>query len=253
MAQGRNLEINWKAPLREFPNAGALRVHRSPRELRPRDTVPPPDRFDDPDGDYRVRYLATTLIGCLLEVMDQFRSDPDADAGLQAITGIEGVDILEDEPAGLVPHQWLAKQLIARATIDGVPQPAIFVDVNNDDLLAALDAQPNVRQILESDEVREALGDWARLDQGTIRLVGKVGRELSQRVSREIHDAPIEPTGVLYLTRLGTDEECWAVFDDRVELDWEDEGNLDPEVREHLEAVQYVAHRYGLVLPGGWR
>src|SRR4051794_25824163 len=90
---------SWLDAAVRFPAGGALRVHRAPTQMRPREASVARDRFDDPDGDYRVRYFATTLVGALLEVLDHFRSNKVAESDLALIGRLPGIiDILEEEP-----------------------------------------------------------------------------------------------------------------------------------------------------------
>ena len=61
-----------------MPAGGAVRVHPDPLALpgmlRPGEVAR--NRFDDPAGQFRVRYLASTLRGALLEVLAGFRTSP---------------------------------------------------------------------------------------------------------------------------------------------------------------------------------
>jgi hypothetical protein len=243
---------DWEAATIEFPGDGAFRVHRAPTQLRPRDTNTPRDRFDDPDQIYRVRYLATTLNGALLEVLDHFRLNVATEDQLGRIGLLPApvVNILDEELGGSVPELWLSLQRIAHATIDhGQP---IFIDVTNPELLAALNQLPRIRAALRSDIVRSAIGPSARVDEGTIRLVGPAGRAITQAVSREVYDAPIHAVGISYISRFSIDERCWAVFDDRIYTQFDPPVPLENTDRLHLTAVNEVAEMYSLILPPNW-
>ena len=63
------------------------------------------NRFDDPNGNYRVLYASSTRLGCFLETLARFRPDMALYAELQAIEG-------EDDfvPVGIVPRAWLSKR-----------------------------------------------------------------------------------------------------------------------------------------------
>ncbi len=81
---------------RELPVDGAVRVHPTPDQLpaRRRNDETGPYRFDDPRSDhldsFRVRYLASTLRGCLLEVLAGFRPMNDETAAL--LVAVQHVD-----------------------------------------------------------------------------------------------------------------------------------------------------------------
>lgn len=233
----------------EFPAAGAVRVHRAPTQLRPRESDSRPDRFDDPRNEYRVRYLATTLRGALLEVLDHFRPDADAEASLSSVTGVEGIDMLEEEPAGLMPEKWLSDQRVTIGTIGG---HALFVDVANATTLAALYYESVVQHALRSLEVRRTFGEQVRLDLGTICAVGEVARLITQAVSQAVFMHPTRPPGIAYVTRFDHDERCWAVFDERVMIEFSPPVPLDHTDEKHNTAVCQVAALYRLVLPPRW-
>jgi hypothetical protein len=57
------------------------------------------DRFDDPQGNYRVLYAATQRVSCFVETLARFRPDLSLIAELHAIAG-------EDDyvPLGTVPR-----------------------------------------------------------------------------------------------------------------------------------------------------
>jgi hypothetical protein len=169
-------------------------------------------RFDDPEGGYPVRYLATHLRGALIEVLDQFRTVTATEQRLRQVKGVEGLDILAEETAGRVPEKWLAQQ---RVGVGHVPAPGDerFLDVMDEDLLAELNLRPRVRSVLSAHP--EAFGERARVDFGTIQGSGPAARKLTQAISRELHQDP-EVLGIRYISRHTEDEECWAVFEDRV-------------------------------------
>ena len=104
--------MNW-------PHQGALRIHHDPTRLpiqRPADQ-PGRDRFDDPIGEFVMRYLSSDLRGCLVETMDRFRPDPKAEALLASISGSE--DVPGKTPA-LVDgvDEWLTQQRVARVQLN---------------------------------------------------------------------------------------------------------------------------------------
>lgn len=224
-------------------------MHRAPTQLRPRDGEGSPDRFDDPQNNYRVRYFASTVRGSLLEVLDHFRPDEGAEEAL-AHKSVEGVDILEEEPAGMVPDRWLSLQRIVTARVVAARS---FVDVSEAETLAALATVPSVQKVLRSDLVTSAFGPHVRLDLGTICAVGRAGRAVTQAVSQAIYMDPSRPSGIGYVTRFDKTERCWAVFDDRARIDFSDPSPLDYWDAEVRSAARDVAKLYQLVLPADWR
>lgn len=65
-------------------------------------------RWDDANGEFRTIYAATTLLGCLLEVLAPLRPDPVVAAELDQIT--EDDEDAEDHPttpAGTLSRTWL--------------------------------------------------------------------------------------------------------------------------------------------------
>jgi hypothetical protein len=75
----------------EFPGGGAVRVSPNPPLLpsprRPEEFGD--NRFDAPEGQNVVRYLATTLRGCFVEFLARFRVNDDAEARLTAVEGVD--------------------------------------------------------------------------------------------------------------------------------------------------------------------
>src|SRR5262249_61109324 len=72
------------------------------------------NRWDDPEGIYRVLYAATQLEGAYVEVLSRFRPDPVVVAELAKIDGSS-----EEHQLGIVPSEWLETRAIRQA-----PPPA---------------------------------------------------------------------------------------------------------------------------------
>jgi len=72
------------------------------------------NRFDDPEGMYRVLYASTQRLGCFLETLARFRVDLKLLTELAEIVG-------EDDyfPLGEVPLEWVEKRMIGVATAGG--------------------------------------------------------------------------------------------------------------------------------------
>ena len=194
--------------------------------------------------------------GAMLEVLDRFRSNEAAETALNRVEGLIGVDILEEESAAVVPGNWLSKQRLARALLSPT---ARFVDVTEADVLAELNGRERIQKALHlelalGDELAEQdLGPDARLDDATIRMTGPLGRVITQAVSREIHDDDAMFAGLSYVTRFDRNERCWAVFDDRVQVTFDEDEILDDHNIDHVQALDGVARTYRLDLPSDWR
>jgi hypothetical protein len=161
------------------------------------------NRYDDPDGDYRVLYASSQRIGTFLETLARYRTDAAILAEYQEIA-VDDDD--EDEfptfPPGLVPRDWPNKRLIGTAR-----HPGRFVDLGTSDSLAHL------RSALASRLVHYGLDD---LDGGDLRR--RAPRAFTQEISRYVfenaatdHGDPL--AGIRYLSRLGDDIENWAIFE----------------------------------------
>src|SRR5260370_32533108 len=72
------------------------------------------NRFDDPEGMYRVLYASSQRRGCFLETLGRFRVDPKL---LAALAELEGED--DYFPIGEVPLEWTEKRLMGVATAGG--------------------------------------------------------------------------------------------------------------------------------------
>lgn len=155
-----------------FPAAGAVRVHPTPDLLpsRRRQGERAAYRYDDPDGPegpnpFLVRYLATTLRGCLVEVLAQFRpADAETTDLLGQVSNVDDDAEHEDIPRrGL--GSYLAKVKVGRAQLlDTRP----LVTVHDEYLLAALDRHPRVRAVLD-DPTHAPWQGSPHLDESKIR------------------------------------------------------------------------------------
>jgi hypothetical protein len=260
------VELALRKAVVTFPAGGARRVHPRPLEVyRPTPSAdgskkpPGPNRFDDPDHHYPVRYLAEQLSVCLLEVLARLSADPDTDAVLEQMTpGLDDpwlADLHDPEQAAAVEAFLKVNQV---ATFGPPPRQSDrdrLVDVFDPALLAALDRHHWIRQALERPQVVASHGDGGRvhLDAGLVRNPSRaVGRPITQLVSRLIIDILRRP-GLRYYSRHGegADAVCWALHGD-LALPVLSVQPLDPDDDSHREAVQLVARRYRLPLPAVW-
>jgi len=184
-------------------------VHADPLALPgfPRPGEAPRNRFDDPEGQFRVRYLATTRRGALLEILAGFRPSPPLERSLSEVVGVEGRDDLE--PPGLVPAGFLTRLRVAR--IGPRLAGTWFVDIAAVESQTVIGTHPAVAAAL----TRSGLGTPARpaqLDAGTVAIGGPGGRRITQLIAHVVY-SETDAGGVRYASRVDINEECWAVFD----------------------------------------
>jgi hypothetical protein len=102
------------------PRDAIFRIARKPDPWQPPDwSLANPDgtfgnRFDDPEGYYRVLYAASQELSCFLETLARYRPDPSLLAELNKIDG-------ENDffPLGCVPREWCAERLLGSASAEG--------------------------------------------------------------------------------------------------------------------------------------
>lgn len=233
-------------PQRPLPEAGSWRVHPQPEALpRLAHDGPGLNRYDDPPGQFVVRYVADNLTGALLETMARFRPAPAAEALLAAVTGVEADEVDHADPLDGV-RDWLSVQRVGRVRL---AEPGQLLDVHDPALLRDLDKHPLVRTALETSGLGTPLNP-VRLDEGVVRLAGPLGRPVTQALSRAVREWLPEVAGLAYRSRLDDDEWCWAIWDDTlVEIHTEP---LDPAHRHHRRAAQHAARILEIPLPPDW-
>jgi hypothetical protein len=230
-----------------LPDSGAVRVHPAPEALpRLRYEGPGRNRFDDPYGQFLLRYTALNLRGCLVETMARFRPNTGAEALLAAVEFVDdGND--PEMPTVQAVSEWLDEQrvgLVRAATT----QP-LLVDIEAAELLIELDANALVRHAIENSSLRDGEARM-HLDAGIIRLGGDIGRPITQAVSRALHEEHPEVDGIAYWSRIDPDERCWAIYDHvPVDVTIVD---LSPDDRLHRLAVREAATLLKVPLPAHW-
>lgn len=238
-----------------LPDDGVLRVHYEPGALPARVDAVGPHRFDDPrpgSADrYVVRYTATTLRGCLLELLAWLRPDPEAAAREAAVIG--DPDGRTERPDA---RPWQALEDFLRGRQVGVllGPDLRLVSIDDPVLQAQLDREPAVRALLDSPQGRTALaprGGTAHLDEAAIRLSTDLGRALSQACSLALRDRAPRPDGIHYRSRHDDAEDCWALYD-HAPVQVARVRPLDPGDEEQRKALQDVAALWGLSLPPDW-
>lgn len=185
-----------------------LETRRPPEEIfrigRKPDPWCPPDwsrassdgtfgnRFDDPEGYYRVLYAASQKTSCFVETFARFRCEPDMTllAELKEIAG-------EDDffPLGEVPREWCDARILGTASANGE-----YADIYASGWITLL------RTKLADECVRLGLGD---LDAGILHRGAP--RRITQLASRQAYNRG--HPGIYYRSRYGHDLENWAIFE----------------------------------------
>ena len=188
------------------------------------------NRWDDPQGLYRVLYASSSKLGALMEVLARFRPDPHI---LEALKEIED----EEDPAFQAPGEldagWLRNRCFGVAGVEGE-----FVDVGHSASLARL------RTALASRIVHHGLDD---LDAAAVRL--SAPRRFTQEISRYVYDRSTPQgqrrfAGIAYRSRLGDELRNWAIFESPGSaLPWVGEPEIvaieanDPDLQQALDRL----------------
>ena len=172
------------------------------------------NRFDDPNGEYRVIYASSARLGCFLETLARYRPNMQVYAELDEIQG-------EDDfvPAGVVPREWLDGRLMGSATAHGK-----FADVGSSEWLETL------RRTLAPLLIKLGIPDF---DASVLQSSGP--RPLTQNVSAVVYRQGF--AGIRYLSKYGHDIENWALFEP-VDLTSREQNSLEPDDPDLLRAMQ---------------
>jgi hypothetical protein len=147
------------------------------------------NRFDDPEGYYRVLYAASQKLSCFLETLARYRCDLSLMAELHNIEG-------EDDfvPLGTVPGEWREGRLLGTAMVAGT-----YAHIFAAEWIALL------RQRLAGECLRLGLQD---LDASVLQ---GPARRITQLASLEVRRHGFD--GICYSSRHGHDLENWAMFE----------------------------------------
>jgi RES domain len=157
------------------------------------------NRYDDPDGQYRVLYASTERQTTFRECLARFRPDL---AVLAAVIEEDDAGAPPTQPPGHVKRSWLSRRLLGAATIAGT-----YCDVGHSESVRHL------RDALAPRIIHYGLDD---LDAGDLRR--RAPRRLTQEISRYVFalaDASGRAAfqGIRYASRLGDDLANWAIFE----------------------------------------
>ena len=148
------------------------------------------NRFDDPEGYYRVLYASSQRLGCFIETLARFRPDLSLLAELNEIEGDN--DFLS---LGTLPREWLAGRMMGKATLGG-----IFADIYAAAWVGLL------RKTLAAEALRLGIRD---IDLSTLETADP--RRLTQLASRQAYRMSF--AGIFYRSRYGHSLENWAIFE----------------------------------------
>jgi RES domain len=180
----------------KHPPETIFRIARKPDPWQPPDwSRANPDgtfgnRFDDPEGYYRVLYASSQKLSCFLETLARYRTDLSLLAELNEIEG-------ENDyfPLGSVPRDWCEDRLLGSAHAEGN-----YADIYAAEWIALL------RHRLAGECVRLGIEE---LDASVLQR--HAPRRITQLASLEARRKNFD--GVYYRSRYGHDLENWALFE----------------------------------------
>jgi len=177
------------------------------------------NRFDDPDGEYRVLYASSAPLGCFLETLARYRPDLTLYAELQEITGEN--DFI---PPGTVPREWLQRSVMGSANAHGQ-----FADIGASEWIEKL------RRTLAPLLISLGIPDF---DASVLQRSGP--RILTQNVSGVVYREGFD--GIRYLSKYGHDLENWALFEpaNLTSIHHEEIRSDTPDFREALRLFHLV-------------
>jgi hypothetical protein len=172
------------------------RIGRRPDPCQPPDwSLAGPDgtfgnRFDDPDGIYRVLYASSQRLGCYLETLARFRIDLTLYAELR---DIEGAD--DFVPLGQVPLSWAEPRILGSAEHEGR-----YAELYGSEWIGLL------HQELAADCLAFGLTE---LDASALQR--STPRGFIQPISRLVFGREFD--GIHYHSKYGHDIRNWALFE----------------------------------------
>lgn len=157
------------------------------------------NRFDSPTGDYGVGYFGSTPEACFAETLARFRPD----------TSLESLFDHDDSMGfGELPRDWRqARRLVHVKFAPSPTRPLLqFVDVEQ---------SQTIRHLERALAPMLAYYGYPHLNVSVLR---GGDRRVTRLVSKYIHsqrgpdDAPLY-AGIQYRSQLGSDWQCWAMFE----------------------------------------
>lgn len=158
------------------------------------------NRWDDPEGIYRVLYTSAKRLGCFLEVLAFYRADPLVESGMAEI--IENEDLPVTRPAGHLGPEWIRARKVGRLKID----MGSFARIGAVASMALMDRELSSLLIEYG---------YSQMDAAVIRQ--KAPRRFTQRISRFVFESTGQQgalfAGICYLSRHGDDVDNYALFE----------------------------------------
>jgi hypothetical protein len=153
-------------------------------------------RFDDPQAEFRVLYLAERRVTCFVETLAQFRPDL---AVMAELGGIDEGDRGDTTPPfGLIPDDWLTTHRI------GWLQPSPDLRVLD---LRAVETREALRAALAPFLRRRRYADF------DLSVALNHDRALTQYISRWAYERGYR--GIAYTSRFGIEFDCWVLHGGR--------------------------------------
>jgi hypothetical protein len=243
-------------PFIGWPADGVVRVHYEPSALPHLGDEPGPNRFDDPRprtiDRFLMRYAASSLRGCLLELLAGFRPTPEAS---ERESAVETDDPDFVQPPDVAEWQYVADFLAGRKVASVASADLAVVSLNDPAVQHELDHEPAVRAVLDTEGAKAALlepkGHRVHLDNAAIRLSSPIGRYITQACALALYDRQVRPDVIHYRSRHDDSEDCWAIFHHaQVQIGAAEE--LSPSVDAHAAALRSVAELWDLPIPPAW-
>lgn len=160
------------------------------------------NRWDDPEGEYRVRYAADTRFGAYLEALARFRPDLTLARDSAAIEEND-VDAPKTIPPGHLTTDWRLNHTIGKGVTEGVGEP--LAAVGRSKSLAML--RVALKRTAARLGVKDINGEVIR--RGDRRLTQAVSRYIYTRTSST---GPLYG-GMYYLSAYGDDVHNTALFE----------------------------------------
>ena len=173
------------------------RIARAPDPWTPPDWASAPfsNRYDDPEGKYRVLYACSQRLGCFVETLARFRKGPaELAATLAAIDFARDDDDVPPAILGEVPLDWFGNRMMGTAELTGS-----FVDICSAEWISRIRLQ--MTPLLKSFGLTE-------FDASTIQS-GQ--RKITQIISRFVYESGAD--GILYPSKHGHEFKNWALFE----------------------------------------
>ena len=205
------------------------RIGRKPDAWRPPDWAYVNDdktfgnRFDDPEGYFRVLYASSTRLGCFIETLARFRKAPASTDLAQSLHEISNATSDFTAPNTL-PGSWLSKRVMGFAARIGGKYAPIY----SAEWLSYL-RRKFERELISSGLVEPGKADF------DLHLLMSQNRSLTQRAANVIYRMGYN--GVCYQSRHGTDLMNWALFEP-FQIDQIENSSLGLADQDLMEAVK---------------